>query len=126
MEEQQLDKIQKEYFEQINDRMDFLEDKVNKTYEKTSYCLEAVVKLLQEINSQENTNQSLIRDLNRIQQEQTRILNRVNDSVIMTNNINTSVDDLKNDLTSISDKVDGVDYSIKNLKIYKYYSSDDI
>lgn len=112
--------------EDLNKRLEDIEKKVDANLEKTSYCLEAIVKALQEVVSQNQTNQQIVKSISNIDQNQMRTLNRVNDSVIVANNIGTSIDDFKNDLNAISDKVDAVDYSIKNLRIYKYYSSDDI
>ena len=44
--------------------------------------------------------------------------------MIMSNNNTNDIEDLKTSCENISDKLDNLDYTIKNLKIYKYYNGE--
>lgn len=94
------------------------------TYEKISYSLEALVKVLQEINTTKQEVSKINEKLTMMQQTLLKHANVLNDLIIVSNNNSGDLEDLKTDISNISDKVDNVDNDIKNLHIYKYYNGE--
>lgn len=84
--------------------------------------LEGVVQMLQMLDGmkqQLNQMEGRLTALERQQQMNTRA---VSDTMLMSNNLINEVEDIHSELNSLSDKIDTLDYDVKNIKVFKYIS----
>jgi chromosome segregation ATPase len=91
---------------------------------KIDSILEGIITLMRQIDEIKQQGEKLSNRIDKLEHNQQVILRNTGDSMIMSNNNTNDIEDLKTSCENISDKLDNLDYTIKNLKIYKYYNGE--
>lgn len=86
--------------------------------------LEGIVTLLKEIEAQKNILNNLDGRIGRIEQRLQTMQQSTSDTIIMTNNIVNDIEDVRNNVGVVVDKIDSLDYTVRNLRIFKYYGGE--
>ena len=88
--------------------------------------LEGIVEIISEMQIMKKDIQSIDKRVQRIEQIQSMQGKSVLDTHIMANNIVTDVEDLKSDVNNVLDKIDALDNTVRNIRIFKYYGGGEV
>ena len=86
--------------------------------------LEGIVAIITEIQSIKTDIQNIDKRLTKVEQNQTMQQKSISDTHIMANNIVNDVEDIKSDIGVVSDKIDSLDNTVRNIRVFKYFSGD--
>ena len=96
----------------------------NKKEQKIDSILEGIITIMRQIEETKKSIKELSSRVDRLEHNQQVILRSTGDTMIMTNNNTNDIEDIKGNTESISEKIDNLDYTVKNLRIYKYYNGE--
>lgn len=96
----------------------------NKKEQKIDSILEGIITIMRQIEEIKKSIKELSLRVDRLEHNQQVILRSTGDTMIMTNNNTNDIEDIKGNTESISEKIDNLDYTVKNLRIYKYYNGE--
>lgn len=86
--------------------------------------LEGIVAIITEIQSIKIDIQNIDKRLTKVEQSQTMQQKSIADTHIMANNIVNDVEDIKSDIGVVSDKIDSLDNTVRNIRVFKYFSGE--
>lgn len=95
-----------------------------KKEQKVNSILEGIITIMRQIEETKKSIKELSSRVDRLEHNQQVILRSTGDTMIMTNNNTNDIEDIKGNTESISEKIDNLDYTVKNLRIYKYYNGE--
>ena len=94
--------------------------------DKTTYILEGIINILTLVDSLAKNQVKLEQQLTAIQKAIIDNHHDIKDMKIISHNTNVDIEDLHNVLLDISNKLDGIDNDIRNIKVFKYISKSEI
>ncbi len=86
--------------------------------------LEGIVAIITEIQSIKIDIQNIDKRLTKVEQNQAMQQKSIADTHIMANNIVNDVEDIKSDIGVVSDKIDSLDNTVRNIRVFKYFSGE--
>lgn len=86
--------------------------------------LEGIVAIITEIQSIKTDIQNIDKRLTKVEQNQAMQQKSIADTHIMANNIVNDVEDIKSDIGVVSDKIDTLDNTVRNIRVFKYFSGE--
>ena len=86
--------------------------------------LEGIVAIITEIQSIKTDIQNIDKRLTKVEQNQAMQQKSIADTHIMANNIVNDVEDIKSDIGVVSDKIDSLDNTVRNIRVFKYFSGE--
>nr|DAL00780.1 MAG TPA: hypothetical protein [Caudoviricetes sp.] len=86
--------------------------------------LEGIVAIITELQSVKTDIQNIDKRLTKVEQNQAMQQKSIADTHIMANNIVNDVEDIKSDISVVSDKIDALDNTVRNIRIFKYYGGE--
>lgn len=86
--------------------------------------LEGIVAIITEIQSIKIDIQNIDKRLTKVEQNQAMQQKYISDTHIMANNIVNDVEDIKSDIGVVSDKIDSLDNTVRNIRVFKYFSGE--
>lgn len=96
----------------------------DKNTQRLQSILEGIVTIMKQNESLKQQISELSNRVSVIEHNAQVQLRSIGDTLVLTNNITNDIDDIKGTVSSVSDKVDNVDYDIKNIRIFKYYNGE--
>lgn len=96
----------------------------DKNTQRLQSILEGIVTIMKQNESLKQQISELSNRVSVIEHNVQVQLRSIGDTLVLTNNITNDIDDIKGTISSVSDKVDNVDYDIKNIRIFKYYNGE--
>ena len=84
--------------------------------------LEGIVAIITELQSVKTDIQNIDKRLTKVEQNQAMQQKSIADTHIMANNIVNDVEDIKSDIGVVSDKTDSLDNTVRNIRVFKYFS----
>lgn len=96
----------------------------DKNMQRLQSILEGIVTIMKQNESLKQQISELSNRVSVIEHNVQVQLRSIGDTLVLTNNITNDIDDIKGTISSVSDKVDNVDYDIKNIRIFKYYNGE--
>ena len=96
----------------------------DKNTQRLQSILEGIVTIMKQNESLKQQISELSNHVSVIEHNAQVQLRSIGDTLVLTNNITNDIDDIKGTISSVSDKVDNVDYDIKNIRIFKYYNGE--
>lgn len=88
--------------------------------------LEGIVAIITELQSVKTDIQNIDKRLIKVEQNQAMQQKSIADTHIMANNIVNDVEDIKSDIGVVSDKIDTLDNTVRNIRIFKYYGGGEV
>ena len=86
--------------------------------------LEGIVAIITELQSVKTDIQNIDKRLIKVEQNQAMQQKSISDTHIMANNIVNDVEDIKSDIGVVSDKIDSLDNTVRNIRVFKYFSGE--
>lgn len=86
--------------------------------------LEGIVAIITELQSVKTDIQNIDKRLTKVEQNQAMQQKSIADTHIMANNIVNDVEDIKSDIGVVSDKIDSLDNTVRNIRVFKYFSGE--
>lgn len=86
--------------------------------------LEGIVAIITELQSIKTDIQNIDKRLTKVEQNQTMQQKSIADTHIMANNLVNDAEDIKSDIGVVSDKIDALDNTVRNIRIFKYYGGE--
>lgn len=86
--------------------------------------LEGIVAIITELQSVKTDIQNIDKRLIKVEQNQAMQQKSIADTHIMANNIVNDVEDIKSDIGVVSDKIDSLDNTVRNIRVFKYFSGE--
>lgn len=86
--------------------------------------LEGIVAIITELQSVKTDIQNIDKRLTKVEQNQAMQQKSIADTHIMANNIVNDVEDIKSDIGVVSDKIDTLDNTVRNIRVFKYFSGE--
>lgn len=86
--------------------------------------LEGIVAIITEIQSIKTDIQNIDKRLIKVERNQAMQQKSIADTHIMANNIVNDVEDIKSDIGVVSDKIDTLDNTVRNIRVFKYFSGE--
>ena len=83
--------------------------------------LEGIVAIITELQSVKTDIQNIDKRLIKVEQNQAMQQKSIADTHIMANNIVNDVEDIKSDIGVVSDKIDSLDNTVRNIRVFKYF-----
>lgn len=88
--------------------------------------LEGIVAIITELQSVKTDIQNIDKRLIKVEQNQAMQQKSIADTHIMANNIVNDVEDIKSDIGVVSDKIDSLDNTVRNIRVFKYYGGGEV
>lgn len=85
---------------------------------------EGIVAIITELQSVKTDIQNIDKRLTKVEQNQAMQQKSIADTHIMANNIVNDVEDIKSDIGVVSDKIDSLDNTVRNIRVFKYFSGE--
>lgn len=86
--------------------------------------LEGIVAIITELQSVKTDIQNIDKRLTKVEQNQAMQQKSISDTHIIANNIVNDVEDIKSDIGVVSDKIDSLDNTVRNIRVFKYFSGE--
>ena len=86
--------------------------------------LEGIVAIITELQNVKIDIQNIDKRLTKVEQNQAMQQKSISDTHIMANNIVNDVEDIKSDIGVVSDKIDSLDNTVRNIRVFKYFSGE--
>jgi hypothetical protein len=86
--------------------------------------LEGIVAIITELQNVKTDIQNIDKRLTKVEQNQAMQQKSIADTHIMANNIVNDVEDIKSDIGFVSDKIDTLDNTVRNIRVFKYFSGE--
>jgi len=101
-----------------------MEQQQDKNEQRLQMVLEGIVTIIAEIENQKKTVTNIDNRLSNLEQRVYSLQQHCADTLIMSNNIVNDVEDIRESVSTVIDKIDALDYTVRNLRIYKYYGGE--